>query len=136
MGQPMRSFRLGSLIFSLIVIGVGVVLLIDKELPVVIRRYWPLMLIAWGVVSIVSQLRASEDSWAGTDYGTGLYVIRHRRRRRGRLLPGIGLILIGGFLLWASLDPALGITFGPLVLIGLGVIALLGSLTPPPSKDF
>jgi hypothetical protein len=132
----MRSFRLGSLIFSLIVIGAGVALLIDKDLPVVIRRYWPLTLMVWGAASIVNQLRSREDSWAGTDYGTGLYVIRHRRRRRGWLLPGIGLILVGGFLLWATLDPASGITFGPLVLIGLGVIALLGSLTPPPSKDF
>jgi hypothetical protein len=132
----MRAIRLGSVLFSLIIIGLGVVLQIDAQLPAFVRRYWPIVLVAWGVWHIVDQARAREDLWAGTDYGTGLYVIRHRRRRHGWLLPGIALIAIGGFLLWANLDPTLGITFGPLVLIALGLIALISSLAPPPSKDF
>jgi hypothetical protein len=132
----MRAIRLGPVLYSLIIIGLGVVLQIDSQLPAIVRRYWPIVLVAWGVWHIVNQARASEDLWAGTDYGTGLYVIRHRRRRRGWLLPGIALIAIGGFLLWANLDPTSGITFGPLVLIALGLVALISSLAPPPSRDF
>ncbi len=132
----MRSLRIGSIVFSLIVIGMGAALVIDKELPGFIRQYWPIGLAAWGLGNVISNLISREDSWAGTDYGTGLYVIRHRRRRPNLLLPGLALILIGGFFTWANLDVNSGITFGPFVVIGLGIIALINSFAPPPSRDF
>ena len=125
-----RSIHWGSLLGGMALIGLGGLLLVDqsKNLPNIIQRYWPIYLIAWGVWSLIGQIRIREDLWAGTDYGTGLYVIRHRRRQRSHVLPGIGLLFIGGFFLWANFDPGLGIAIGPIVLIGFGVIILVRSI--------
>jgi hypothetical protein len=119
-------------------IGLGVVLATDqaRALPVVVRQYWPVGLIVWGAVMLILRWRSREDMWAGTDYGTGLYVIRHRRRRPGRWVPGLILIGLGVFFQIASLDPASGVWFGPLVVIGLGAVSLLTSFGSAPRKDF
>jgi hypothetical protein len=119
-------------------IGLGVVLAADRSqlLPAVVRQYWPVVLMAWGAAVLILRWRSREDMWAGTDYGTGLYVIRHRRRRPGQWLPGLILIALGAFFLITNLDPASGVWFGPLVVIGLGAVSLLTSFGPPPRKDF
>ena len=92
-----RPFEWGSLVGSLALIGLGILLLTDRasNLPEAIRRYWPAILIAWGLWDLTERYRVKEDLWAGTDYGTGLYVIRHRHRRRNRTLTGIVMLLAG-----------------------------------------
>ena len=132
------SLNWARLVFSALVIALGVLLASEtaKSLPSVARTYWPSGLIVWGIGLLIVRLRSREDLWAGTDYGTGLYVIRHRRRRPGVWLPGLILIVLGVFFLIANLDPTSGIWFGPLVVIALGVIWLISSFSPPPRKDF
>lgn len=119
-------------------IGLGVVLAADQSRarPVIVQQYWPVVLMVWGAALLILRWRSREDLWAGTDYGTGLYVIRHRRRRPGRWLPGLILIVLGVFFQITNLDPASGVWFGPLVVIGLGAVSLLTSFGPPPRKDF
>jgi hypothetical protein len=125
-----RSLRWDTLIGSLILIGLGAALQIDQAetLPEAVHRYWPVVLIVWGGLNLIGQFRILEDRWAGTDYGTGLYVIRHRRRRSSRFLPGLALLLLGGLFMWANFNPSAGITAGPIVLIGVGVVILLRTL--------
>src|SRR5512137_642532 len=122
--MSLRLLRCGSLIGGSLLVALGVWLLIDqaRALPLIVRQYWPLVLIAWGLWKWFNRLRVREDRWAGPDYGTGLYVIRRRRRQAGGWLPGLFLIALGGFLLWTTLDPLSGFTFGPLVLIVLGAL--------------
>jgi hypothetical protein len=119
-------------------IGLGVVLAADQDrsLLVVVRQYWPVGLVVWGVALLILRWRSREDMWAGTDYGTGLYVIRHRRRRPGRWVPGVSVIGLGVFFQIANLDPASGVWFGPLVVMGLGTVSLLTSFGSLPRKDF
>ena len=130
--------RWQKLIWSVAVIALGVLLTADQgqTLPGVIWSYWPVVLVGWGLWLLWARLRSREDMWAGMDYGTGLYVIRHRRRRPRQWLPGLALIVIGGLLFVAGLDPASSVWFGPLVVIGLGVVSLISSFGPPPRKDF
>jgi putative Mn2+ efflux pump MntP len=130
--------RWGRLLFSLVMIGLGIVLASDQSqtLPVWVQQYWPVVLIVWGVALFVERLRSRVDMWAGTDYGTGLYVIRHRRRRPSQWLPALLLMALGGLFLATNLDPASSVWFGPLVLIALGVVWLISSFNPPPRKDF
>ena len=122
-----RPFEWGSLVGSLALIGLGILLLTDRasNLPEAIRRYWPAILIAWGLWDLTERYRVKEDLWAGTDYGTGLYVIRHRHRRRNRTLTGIVMLVVGGLLLWANLEPSSGVTFGPVVAAVLGAVILI-----------
>ena len=133
-----RSLNWGRIVFSVLVITLGLVLASEaaRSVPPVVRAYWPAVLIVWGIGLLMVRLRSREDLWAGMDYGTGLYVIRHRRRRPGLWLPGLILIVLGVLFLIANLDPTSGIWFGPLVLLALGVIWLISSFGPPPRKDF
>ena len=119
-------------------IALGLLLLIDQgqALPTWLRQYWPIVLVAWGVWKWVARYRVREDRWAGPDYGTGLYVIRSRRRQPRGWLPGLFLILLGGLLLWTTLNPSSGITVGPIVLIALGVFQIGRSFRAPPRTDF
>ena len=136
--MSLRLLRWGSLIGGSLLVALGVWLLIDRAqaLPLIVRQYWPLVLIAWGLWKWLVRLRVREDRWAGPDYGTGLYVIRRRRRQAGGWLPGLFLIVLGGFLLWTTLDPLSGFTFGPIVLIVLGVFQVWRGFRPPPRADF
>jgi hypothetical protein len=136
--MSLRLLRWGSLIGGSLLVALGVVLLIDQvhALPLIVQQYWPLVLIAWGLWKWLVRVRAREDRWAGPDYGTGLYVIRRRRRQPGGWLPGLFLILLGGFLLWTTLEPPPGFTFSPLVLIVLGVFQVWRGFRPPPRTDF
>ena len=111
--MSVRLLRWGPLIGGSLLVALGVLLLIDQAhaLPAIVWQYWPVVLIAWGLWKWLQQLRAREDRWAGPDYGTGLYVIRRRRRQASGWLPGLFLILLGGFLLWTTLDPLSGFTF-------------------------
>ena len=124
-----RSLRWDTLIGSLILIGLGVALLIDQSetLPEAVHRYWPVVLIVWGGLNLIGQFRILEDRWAGTDYGTGLYVIRHRRQQRASWWIAIIQLSVGGFFLWANLTPSAEITIGPIVVLILGVIFVLRS---------
>ena len=134
-----RSVRWSSLVGGLGLIGLGIALLAIDSLPTMIRLYWPVVLVAWGLWKWIARYAVREDAWAGTDYGTGLYAIQHRRRRPGGLrtwLPGLMLIALGGLFLWAALDPTAGITFGPIVLIVLGGFQVGRSFAPPPRSDF
>lgn len=119
-------------------IGLGVVLATDqaKLLPLTMQQYWPVALLIWGAGILLLRWRSREDMWAGTDYGTGLYVIRHRRRPPGQWIPGVVVMALGVFFQIANLDPLSGVWFGPLVVIGLGVVSLLTSFGAPPRKDF
>jgi len=121
-----------------VLIGLGIILATDQAqtLPAVVHQNWPVVLIVWGAAVLFLRWRSREDMWAGTDYGTGLYVIRHRRRRPGRWVPGVSVIAFGVFFLIAGLDPTSGVWFGPLVVIGLGAVSLLTSFGSPPRKDF
>ena len=136
--MSVRLLRWGSLIGGSLLVGLGVLLLIDHThaLPAVVRQYWPVVLIAWGLWKWLQQLRAREDRWAGPDYGTGLYVIRRRRRQASGWLPGLFLILLGGFLLWTTLDPLSGFSLGPIALVALGVFQVWRGFRPPPRTDF
>ena len=133
-----RSIRWSSLIGGTGLIVLGVWLVIDQAhmLPLIIQRYWPVILIVWGARKLIDRYRVKEDRWAGPDYGTGLYVIRRRRRQSGAWLPGVALIGLGALFLWANFDPALGVTIGPYVLVVLGAIQVMLSFTPPPRSDF
>jgi hypothetical protein len=113
-------------------------LLIDQgqALPPIVRQYWPLLLVAWGVWKWIARYWVQEDRWAGPDYGTGLYVIRRRRRPARGWLPGLFLIGLGGLLLWVTHNPSSGITAGPMVLVALGVFQMWRSFRPPPRTDF
>ena len=119
-------------------IGAGIVLATDqsKALPLSVRQYWPLALIVWGAGLLLLRWRSREDMWAGTDYGTGLYVIRHRRRPPGQWIPGVVVMGLGVFFQIANLDPLSGVWFGPLIVIGLGAVSLFTSFGAPPRKDF
>ncbi len=130
--------RWGSLIGGILLVTLGVLLLIDQAhtLPPIIVQYWPVVLIAWGLWKWLDRFRAREDRWTGPDYGTGLYVIRHRRRQASGWLPGLFLIALGSFLLWTTLDPFSGITLGPIALIVLGVFQVWRGFRPPPRTDF
>ncbi|HZY42540.1 MAG TPA: hypothetical protein VFF59_11145 [Anaerolineae bacterium] len=134
----MRVLRWGRAVFSVVMIGLGVVLATGQAqaLPMVVRQYWPAVLIVWGAAMLILRWRSREDMWAGTDYGTGLYVIRHRRRRPGQWVPGVSMIGLGVFFQIANLDPTSGVWFGPLAVIGLGAVSLLTSFGSPPRKDF
>ncbi len=134
-----RSIRWVKLIGGLGLIALGVGLLWLEAPPLLVRQYWPVILIAWGLWTWLARYRVREDAWAGTDYGTGLYVIRRRRRplRGARTwLPGFGLIVLGGLFLWANFNPASGIAIGPIVLIALGAFQVWRSFAPPPRSDF
>ena len=125
-----RSISWGSLSGGLGLIILGLVLLIDRSgnfLPDFIQRYWAILLIAGGVWNMIARLRFKEDAWAGMDYGTGLYVIRHRRQQRTRWWVAIVLLLAGAFCLWTSLTPSANITAGPIITISLGVLFVLRS---------
>ncbi|HSD83501.1 MAG TPA: DUF5668 domain-containing protein, partial [Anaerolineae bacterium] len=124
--MSLRLLRWGPLISGVLLIALGSLLLLDQAhmLPLIVIQYWPVVLIVWGLWKWVERFRAREDRWAGPDYGTGLYVIRRRRRQPGGWLPGLVLMALGGFLLWTTLDPLSGITFGPIVLIVLGVFQI------------
>jgi hypothetical protein len=130
--------RWGSLAGGLFLVALGVVLIIDDGalLPPVVQRYWPLVLIVWGVWKWFVRYRVREDRWAGPDYGTGLYVIRSRRRQPRGWLPGLILIGLGGFFVWVNFNLNSGVLFGPLVLIALGVFQVWRSFRPPPRTDF
>lgn len=134
----MRGIRWGRAAFSIVMIVLGVVLATDqaKSLPALLRQYWPAALLIWGVGLLVLRWRSREDMWAGTDYGTGLYVIRHRRRPPGQWIPGVVVLGLGVFFLVANLDPLSGVWFGPLAVIGLGAVSLATSFGAPPRKDF
>ncbi len=136
--MSLRMLRWGTLIGGSLLVALGVLLLIDEAhaLPVIVRQYWPAVLIAWGLWKWLNRFLAGEDRWAGPDYGTGLYVIRHRRRQASGWLPGLFLIVLGGVLLWATLNPLSGVTFGPIVLIVLGVFQVWRGFHPPPRTDF
>jgi len=133
-----RGLRLGRAAFSILMIGVGIVLATDqaKSLPLTVRQYWPVALLIWGAGLLLLRWRSREDMWAGTDYGTGLYVIRHRRRPPGQWIPGVVVMALGVFFQIANLDPLSGVWFGPLIVIGLGVVSLFTSFGAPPRKDF
>ena len=134
----LRWLRWGSLIGGIALVTLGVLLLMDQAhtLPPIVVQYWPVVLIVWGLWKWLDRFRAREDRWAGPDYGTGLYVIRHRRRQASGWLPGLFLIVLGVFLLWTTLDPLSGITLGPIVLIVLGVFQIWRGFRPPPRTDF
>ncbi|HET7375308.1 MAG TPA: hypothetical protein VFK30_01295 [Anaerolineae bacterium] len=126
-----RSISWGSLLGGLGLLLLGLTVLIDQTdhfLPEVVQRYWAVLLIAAGVWNLIARLRLKEDAWAGLDYGTGLYVIRHRRQGRSGLWAVIVLLVLGAFLLWASMTPDSNVTAGPLLVIALGVIFILRSL--------
>ncbi len=133
-----RLLRWGPLIGGSLLVALGILLLIDqaRALPALVRQYWPVVLIAWGLWKWLDRFRAREDRWAGPDYGTGLYVIRRRRRQASGWLPGLFLIVLGGLLLWTTLDASAGFTFGPIVLIVLGVFQVWRGFRPPPRTDF
>jgi hypothetical protein len=133
-----RSFRWSSLIGGVLLAALGVLLLIDqgRALPPIVRQYWPMVLVVWGVWKWIARYWVKEDRWAGPDYGTGLYVIRRRRRPARGWLPGLFLIGLGGFLQWVTLHPLSGITAGPIVLLALGVFQVWRSFRPPPRSDF
>jgi hypothetical protein len=130
--------RWGSLAGGLFLVALGVVLIIDDgaQLPPVVQRYWPSVLIVWGLWKWFVRYRVREDRWAGPDYGTGLYVIRSRRRQPRGWLPGLILIGLGGFFMWINFNLNSGVLFGPLVLIVLGVFQVWRSFRPPPRTDF
>jgi hypothetical protein len=133
------SIRWSKLIGGLGLIVLGVLLLSVETLPAVVKAYWPVVLIAWGVWKWFARYQVKEDAWAGTDYGTGLYVIRRRRRPLGGLrtwLPGFVLIALGGFFLWANLNSSSGVTIGPIAVIVLGGFQVWRSFAPPPRSDF
>lgn len=136
--MSVRSLRWGSLVGGSLLAALGVLLLIDQAglLPPIVRQYWPVVLILWGLWKWIVRFRAREDRWAGPDYGTGLYVIRRRRRQAGGWLPGLFLILLGGVLLWTTLNPIAGFSAGPIVLIALGVFQVWRGFRPPPRTDF
>ena len=126
-----RSISWGSLLGGLGLLLLGLTVLIDQTdhfLPEVVQRYWAVLLIAAGVWNLIARLRLKEDAWAGLDYGTGLYVIRHRRQGRSGLWAMIVLLVLGAFLLWASVTPDSNVTAGPLLVMALGVIFILRSL--------
>ena len=131
-------FRWGPLVGGSLLVGLGILLLIDqaRALPWIVRQCWPVVLIAWGLWKWLDRFRAREDRWAGPDYGTGLYVIRRRRRQASGWLPGLFLIALGGALLWTTLDPLSEFTLGPIVLIALGVFQVWRGFRPPPRTDF
>ncbi len=130
--------RWGPLVGGSLLVAVGVLLLLDQAdaLPLCMVQYWPVLLIGWGLWKWIDRFRVREDRWAGPDYGTGLYVIRRRRRQAGGWLPGLCLILLGSFLLWTTLNPLSGITIGPFTLIGLGAFQVWRGFRPPPRTDF
>jgi hypothetical protein len=136
--KSMRWLRWGTLLGGSLLVALGVLLLLDQahSLPAFIWQYWPVVLIAWGLWKWAQRLRAREDRWAGPDYGTGLYVIRRRRRQASGWLPGLFLILLGGVLLWTTLDPLSTFTLGPIILIVLGVFQVVRGFRPPPRADF
>jgi len=136
--MSLRWLHWGSLIGGILLVTLGVLLLTDQAhtLPPVVVQYWPIVLIAWGLWKWLDRFRAREDRWAGPDYGTGLYVIRRRRRQASGWLPGLFLIALGGFLLWTTLDPLSGIPLSPIVLIVLGVFQIWRGFRPPPRTDF
>lgn len=126
-----RSISWGSLLGGLGLLLLGLTVLIDQTdhfLPEVVQRYWAVLLVAAGVWNLIARLRLREDAWAGLDYGTGLYVIRHRRQGRSGLWAMIVLLVLGAFLLWASVTPDSNVTAGPLLVMALGVIFILRSL--------
>lgn len=125
-----RSISWGSLLGGLGLLLLGLTVLIDQTdhfLPEVVQRYWAVLLVAAGVWNLIARLRLREDAWAGMDYGTGLYVIRHRRQGRSGLWAMIVLLVLGAFLLWASVTPDSNVTAGPLLVMALGVIFILRS---------
>jgi cell wall-active antibiotic response 4TMS protein YvqF len=125
-----RSISWGSLLGGVGLILLGLTLLIDQAdhfLPEIIQRYWAVLLIAAGVWNLIARLRFREDAWAGMDYGTGLYVIRHRRQRRTSLWIVSVLFILGAFFLWAGLTPSSQITIGPIVAMILGISFILRS---------
>jgi hypothetical protein len=136
--MSLRSLRWGPLVGGSLLVALGVLLLLDRAhtLPPIVRQYWPVVLIVWGLWKWLDRFRAREDRWAGPDYGTGLYVIRRRRRQASGWLPGLFLIVLGGFLLWTTLDPLSGFTLGPIALIVLGVFQVWRGFRPPPRTDF
>ncbi len=136
--MSMRLLRRGPLIGGSLLVALGVLLLIDqaRALPAIVRQYWPVVLIAWGLWKWLDRFRVREDRWAGPDYGTGLYVIRRRRRQASGWLPGLFLIVLGGLLLWTTLDPLSGSVVGPIVLIALGAFQVWRGFRPPPRTDF
>jgi hypothetical protein len=136
--KSVRLLRWGTLLGGSLLVALGVLLLLDQAhaLPAFVWQYWPVVLIVWGLWKWIQQLRRREDRWAGPDYGTGLYVIRHRRRQASGWLPGLFLIVIGGLLLWPALDPLAGFNLGPIALIVLGVFQVVRGFRPPPRTDF
>jgi hypothetical protein len=136
--MSLRSLRWGPLVGGSLLVALGVLLLLDQDhrLPLIVRQYWPVVLIVWGLWKWLARFRTREDRWAGPDYGTGLYVIRRRRRQASGWLPGLFLIVLGGFLLWTTLDPLSGFTLGPIALIVLGVYQIWRGFRPPPRTDF
>ena len=136
--MSLRLLRWGTLIGGSLLMALGVLLLIDeaRALPMIVHQYWPVVLIAWGLWKWLDRFRVREDRWAGPDYGTGLYVIRRRRRQASGWLPGLFLILLGVFLLWVTLDPLSGFNLAPIVLIVLGVFQVWRGFRPPPRTDF
>jgi hypothetical protein len=136
--MSVRSLQPGSLIGGSLLVALGVLLLIDRAgaLPLIVQQYWPVVLIVWGLWKWFVRLRAREDRWAGPDYGTGLYVIRRRRRQAGGWLPGLFLIVLGAVLLWTTLDPLSEFRLGPIVLIVLGGYQVWRGFRPPPRTDF
>ena len=136
--MSLRALRWSSLVGGVLLIAFGVLLLIDdgQFLPSGVHRYWPVILIAWGLWKWIVRYRVKEDRWAGPDYGTGLYVIRRRRRPARGWLPGLFLIALGAVLLWTTLDPPSGFTLGPIVLVALGVFQIVRGFQPPPRTDF
>ena len=133
-----RSVRWGLLIGGSLLVALGILLLMDqaRALPVIVRQYWPVVLIVWGLWKWLDRFRGREDRWAGPDYGTGLYVIRRRRRQASGWLPSLFLIVVGGLLLWTTVDELSGFTFSPIVLIVLGVFQVWRGFRPPPRTDF
>jgi hypothetical protein len=126
-----RSMGWGSLLGGFGLMVLGLLLLIDQAdhfLPEIVQRYWAVLLIAASVWNLIARWRFKEDAWAGLDYGTGLYVIRHRRQGRPSVWVALVLMMVGAFLLWASLTPDSGVTVGPIVVMILGLIFIVRGL--------
>ena len=133
-----RLLRWAPLIGGSLLVALGVLLLIDQagDLPAIVRQYWPVVLIGWGLWKWLDRFRVREDRWAGPDYGTGLYVIRRRRRQASGWLPGLFLIVLGGVLLWTTFNELAGFAFSPIVLIVFGVFQVWRGFRHPPRTDF
>lgn len=131
----MKNFNTRNLA-GIIVLGIGLLVLLNNlgitrvSLGPILRTYWPILLISWGLVSIWNY-------FAGPGQDGNIKIYKSRGDLVvGFLVAGIGLAYLGRNLEWFEIDLSIMWNlFWPVIIILFGLSLIRGRASSPGSKN-